>query len=73
MRGPVDQDGRLKPSNFQDSLGVVANSAFSAITAAQELKPDYRVESCNDAGEIDLVVDSGTYCEVTEAMAKLQE
>ena len=59
MRGPVDEStGKLKPSNWGDTIGVVACNAIRAAEGAMKHKPGYRVESVNDAGEIELVVDA---------------
>lgn len=40
------------------TLGVIAENAHRAIEAAQSAYPGYRIESVNDTGQIDIVVDA---------------
>ncbi len=39
------------------TVGVVALSVMTAIEAAQKEYPDYRIESVNDTGQVDIVAD----------------
>lgn len=39
-------------------MGIVAESAYRAIEAAQLARPLARIESCHDCGAVDIVVDT---------------
>lgn len=43
---------------YHHTLGVVADSVDRAIEAAQLSSPESRIESVNDKGPVDIVVDS---------------
>ncbi len=43
---------------YHSTIGVVALSADRAIEAAQAQEPESRIESVNDTGAVDIVVDA---------------
>lgn len=44
--------------SYHHTIGVVADSVARAIEAAQLSSPESRIESVNDKGPVDIVVDS---------------
>lgn len=42
---------------YHRSVGVVALSVMTAIESAQRAYPDYRIDSVNDTGQVDIVAD----------------
>lgn len=40
------------------TIGVIAENVMRAIKAAQSAYPEYRIESVNDIGGVDVVVDA---------------
>lgn len=51
------QNSRSKSYTEHVTIGVVALSVMTAIEAAQRANPDYRINSVNDTGQVDIVAD----------------
>jgi hypothetical protein len=47
-----------RTGGYHSSIGVLALSVDRAIEAAQALEPESRIESVNDTGSVDIVVDA---------------
>ena len=52
------KDYKNNKGGYHSVIGVIADSVDRAIEAAQNAFPDSRIDSCNDYGGVDIIVDS---------------
>jgi hypothetical protein len=48
----------LRTGGFHSTLSILASSVDRAIEVAQQINPDARIESANDAGGVDIILDA---------------